>query len=96
MNFNQQEECQKIFKHYGRKRQLIQLSEELGELQSAIARELAGKPNNFTEELADVMIMTEQFNTPEAEHYVKRKLDRQVSRILAESIRQVHDEYTAD
>ena len=85
MNNEQSEKCEQIFNHYGREKQLIQLQEELAELQSAVARELAGKENNMDEEMADVLIMLEQFKNPSVETFINDKLNRQISRIFAES-----------
>ncbi len=87
MNQTQIEKCEKIFNHYGREKQLIQLQEELGELQAAVAREIAGKGNNMNEELADVAIMVEQFINLEPDNSVMidYKLNRQINRIFGES-----------
>lgn len=87
MNQTQIEKCEKIFKHYGRERQLVQLMEELGELQAAVAREIAGKGNNMNEELADVAIMVEQFINldPDNSVMIDYKLNRQINRIFGES-----------
>ncbi len=87
MNQTQIEKCEKIFKHYGRERQLVQLMEELGELQAAVAREIAGKGNNMNEELADVAIMVEQFinSDPDNSVMIDYKLNRQINRIFGES-----------
>ncbi len=86
MNQTQIEKCEKIFNHYGRERQLVQLMEELGELQAAVAREIAGKGNNMNEELADVAIMVEQFinSDPDNSVMIDYKLNRQLSRIFGE------------
>lgn len=87
MNQTQIEKCEKIFNHYGRERQLVQLMEELGELQAAVAREIAGKGNNMNEELADVAIMVEQFinSDPDNSVMIDYKLNRQINRIFGES-----------
>lgn len=87
MNQTQIDKCEKIFNHYGRERQLVQLMEELGELQAAVAREIAGKGNNMNEELADVAIMVEQFinSDPDNSVMIDYKLNRQINRIFGES-----------
>lgn len=87
MNQTQMEKCEKIFSHYGRERQMVQLMEELGELQAAVAREIAGKGNNMNEELADVAIMVEQFinSDPDNSVMIDYKLNRQINRIFGES-----------
>ena len=90
MNQNQIDKCEKIFKHYGREKQLIQLQEELGELQAAVAREIASKVNNMDEELADSLIMLEQFylcdtkTNKNIDIIINDKLNRQLSRIFGE------------
>ena len=90
MNQTQIDKCEKIFNHYGREKQLVQLQEELGELQAAVAREIAGKGNNMNEELADVAIMVEQFIHSDSEteqdinELIQYKLNRQHRRIFAE------------
>lgn len=86
MNQTQIDKCEKIFNHYGREKQLIQLQEELGELQAAVAREIAGKGNNMNEELADVAIMVEQFinSDPDISVMIDYKLNRQINRIFGE------------
>lgn len=90
MNQTQIEKCEKIFNYYGREKQLIQLQEELGELQAAVARELAGKENNMEEEIADVLIMLEQFRTSDSDReelldsLINLKLSRQMGRIFSE------------
>lgn len=94
MNQTQRDKCEKIFKHYGEKAQLVQLQEELGELQSAISRYLNGKNNNMYEEMADVLIMINQFKTSEnivdkiIEDFINEKLNRQLSRIFGDSYSQ--------
>lgn len=91
MNQTQIEKCEKIFNHYGRERQLVQLMEELGELQAAVARELAGKENNMDEELADSLIMLEQFylcdtkTNKNIDIIINDKLNRQLERIEKEN-----------
>ena len=91
MNQTQIEKCAKIFNHYGREKQLVQLLEELGELQAAVARELAGKENNMDEELADSLIMLEQFylcdtkTNKNIDIIINDKLNRQLSRIFGDS-----------
>ena len=90
MNQTQIEKCEKIFKHYGRERQLVQLMEELGELQAAVAREIACKVNNMDEELADSLIMLEQFylcdtkTNKNIDIIINDKLNRQLYRIFGE------------
>ena len=84
MNLRQSEECKYIFRHYGERLQLVQFMEELAELQSAIARKIAGKENNMNEEMADVSIMLEQFNNRKVEQFIDQKLDRQMERIKNE------------
>lgn len=86
MNQTQIDKCEKIFNHYGREKQLIQLQEELGELQAAVAREIAGKGSNLNEELADVAIMVEQFihSDSDISIMIDYKLNRQLSRIFGE------------
>ncbi len=91
MNQTQIDKCEKIFNHYGREKQLIQLQEELGELQAAVAREIAGKENNMDEELADSLIMLEQFylcdtkTNKNIDIIINDKLNRQINRIFGES-----------
>lgn len=81
MDYQQSNKCKYIFQHYGKKLQLVQLMEELAELQSAVARKIAGKENNMNEEMADVAIMLEQFNNPKVDKIIDQKLDRQLERI---------------
>lgn len=58
-----------IIDHYGVKKQLIKLSEELGELQTEVARmilkmegvETRGSRTKLCEELADVLLLAEEF-----------------------------------
>ena len=94
MNQTQIDKCEKIFNHYGREKQLIQLQEELGELQAAVAREIAGKENNMDEELADSLIMLEQFylcdtkTNKNIDTIINDKLNRQLSRIFGEGYSQ--------
>lgn len=91
MNQTQRDKCEKIFNHYGREKQLIQLQEELGEFQAAVARELAGKENNMDEELADSLIMLKQFylcdtkTNKNIDIIINDKLNRQINRIFGES-----------
>ena len=102
MNQTQRDKCEKIFKHYGEKAQLVQLQEELGELQSAISRYLNGKNNNMYEEMADVLIMINQFKTSEnivdrtIEDFINEKLNRQLSRIFGDSYSQDKKEKNND
>ena len=76
--------CKQIFNHYGEKAQLVQFIEELAELQSALARKIAEKENNTEEEIADVLIMIEQFKTPNVDEIIQQKLQRQIERIKNE------------
>lgn len=77
-----------ILEHYGDTHQIIKTIEELGELQSALARwlnkERVSREDVITE-IADVKIMAEQmawhFGKNEVDKEVWRKIERQVERI---------------
>ena len=52
--------CQKAIYTYGAEHQQIKALEELGELQTALARSIIGGEHNVEEEIADVEIMLVQ------------------------------------
>lgn len=84
----------RIMEHYGAQHQLTKLCEECGELiQQACKCVDSGQPfsEDFVEELADVRVLTMQFETVmnaywrrEFENAVRFKLDRQLKRIESE------------
>lgn len=98
MTDEQKQKCCKILAHYGKAAQLRQLIEECAELIQAAAKYNRvtndGEKQNLIayqhlcEELADVMIMTEQIRQAVNENmvkaYVDAKLDRQLGRIADE------------
>jgi len=94
------EGCEKIFNHYGVQGQLTKLLEELGEL-SAETNDLILSGNkhkylfdmNFISEVADVMVLCNQFVNAIQEHHGKdlvqdvmiMKIERQLRRIANET-----------
>jgi NTP pyrophosphatase (non-canonical NTP hydrolase) len=100
MTDEQKQKCYKILAHYGRAAQLRQLIEKCAELIQAAAKYNRVTNNgenqnliayqHLCEELADVMIMTEQIRQSVNENMVKAymdaKLDRQLERIAKEKI----------
>lgn len=87
----------KILNHYGVYHQIMKCIEELGELQCALARHIAGderytieqRIDNIKEEVADVMFMMEQlseaFGYDEVQEIRARKLVRTLTNIETES-----------
>lgn len=98
MTDEQKRKCGKILDYYGKVAQLRQLIEECAELIQAAAKYNRvtndGEKTNLIayqhlcEELADVMIMTEQIrqsvNDNMVQAYINAKLDRQLGRIADE------------
>lgn len=98
MTDEQKRKCREILDHYGKTAQLRQLIEECAELIQAAAKYNRvtndGEKTNLIayqhlcEELADVMIMTEQIrqsvNDNMVQAYINAKLDRQLGRIADE------------
>lgn len=98
MTDEQKRKCRGILDYYGRTAQLRQLIEECAELIQAAAKYNRvtndGEKTNLIayqhlcEELADVMIMTEQIrqsvNDNMVQAYINAKLDRQLGRIADE------------
>lgn len=82
--------CRIIFDHYGIEHQKLQFIQELAELIQAITK---GDEKNFTEELADVQVMIDQFvisNPALDEKYQQIQLEkvrRQIKRIEEEYAR---------
>lgn len=95
MTEEQKAKCKQIFQHYDVHTQERQLIEECAELIQAVTKFQrkyeTGKPAleekvNFIEELADVMIMCEQFagsffRDKPLSVMIERKLDRQLQRM---------------
>ena len=84
------EKLEKICQHYGIRKQLKKLSEEVFELQEAVIDnewDVDGNTDHIAEELADVMVLWEQIRL----HYgvpiqviqgiMKEKVERQLKRI---------------
>jgi hypothetical protein len=100
MKLTPHEAAAQIITHYGVQHQLVKLCEECGELiQQACNCVDSGQPysEDFVEELADVRVLTMQFETVmntywrrEFENAVRFKLDRQLDRIATES--EVHND----
>ena len=84
----------RIMEHYGAQHQLTKLCEECGELiQQACKCVDSGQPfsEDFVEELADVRVLTMQFEgffsayqRQRYRDYIREKLDRQIERIKSE------------
>lgn len=87
------EKLEKICQHYGIRKQLKKLSEEVFELQEAVIDnewDVDGNTDHIAEELADVMVLWEQIRL----HYevpiqviqgiMKEKIERQLKRIEEE------------
>ena len=87
------EKLEKICQHYGIRKQLKKLSEEVFELQEAVIDnewDVDGNTDHIAEELADVMVLWEQIRL----HYgvpiqviqgiMKEKVERQLKRIKEE------------
>lgn len=87
------EDLGKICQHYGIRKQLKKLSEEVFELQEAVIDnewDVDGNTDHIAEELADVMVLWEQIRL----HYdvpsqvvrgiMKEKIERQLKRIKEE------------
>ena len=87
------ENLEKICQHYGIRKQLKKLSEEVFELQEAVIDnewDVDGNTDHIAEELADVMVLWEQIRL----HYevpiqviqgiMKEKIERQLKRINEE------------
>lgn len=102
MNREQSNKCKEIFQHYGLDNQLRILQEECAELIQAASKYLraqeAGKPiaqskAALLEEVADVMIMTEQvkgiFTGAALDAMIESKLNRQIDRIRSEENEQI-------
>jgi len=76
-----------IFKHYGENNQLIKLQEELIELEEEIEVLLSNSSDfgndNFLSEVADVMVMCEQFRLKynKVNSTMDFKINRQIQRI---------------
>lgn len=89
MTEEQKSKCRLIYNHYGPRKQLRQLCEECAELiQATIKYDRNGKLDDYShlcEELADVMIMSEQIKIGLSENmvtsFINEKLDRQIRRI---------------
>lgn len=79
--------CKIIFSHYGEEKQKQQLIQELSELITAITK---NNPKNIIEEMADVLVMIDQFliNRPLMEKQIESvqldKIKRQLERIKHE------------
>lgn len=87
------EDLEKICQHYGIRKQIKKLSEEVFELQEAVIDnewDVDGNTDHIAEELADVMVLWEQIRL----HYgvpiqviqgiMKEKVERQLKRIKEE------------
>lgn len=93
--------CHKIAEHYGEKHQMLKAVEEMAELTQAIMKYIdnPAKWDDLLEELADVLIMTEQIDyltqnwvTPlgyehlsDVGHRISIKLNRQLERMEREN-----------
>lgn len=79
-----------ILDYYGTEHQIIKAMEELGELQTALAKWVNGdrKKEAVITEIADVKIMADQmawcFGKQEVDEEIWRKLERQGDRIEAD------------
>ena len=92
------EKLEKICQHYGIRKQIKKLSEEVFELQEAVIEQeqelfIKDKTDHVAEELADVMVLWEQIRL----HYgipsqtiaaiTTEKINRQLKRIKGEAIK---------
>lgn len=92
MNASEKNEAVKVIaKHYGLCHQLFKASEELGEVQSEIARFLQNEDNteHLAEEIADVLIMLLEIThllgaEKTVDGYIDFKLRRQLLRMEEE------------
>lgn len=79
--------CREIFEHYGKENQKKQFIQELAELIQALTK---NDKDNFTEELADVQVMIDQFTITNPSLDAKyqeiglEKVRRQIKRIKEE------------
>ena len=103
MTEEQKSKCKDIFLHYGIASQRRQLIEECAELIQAVTKfervretgkAAAFERVNFIEELADVMIMCEQFagsffRDKPLSVMIDRKLDRQLQRMRGKKMREI-------
>ena len=84
------EDLETICQHYGIRKQLKKLSEEVFELQEAVIDnewDVDGNTDHIAEELADVMVLWEQIRlhhkvpTQVVKGIMKEKIERQLKRI---------------
>jgi MazG nucleotide pyrophosphohydrolase domain. len=72
--------CEKAIYTFGHSHQKLKIIEELGELQSAIARSLNDEKNNVEEEIADVEVVLAQarlmFDEKKIDEIKQAKLER--------------------
>ena len=72
--------CQQAVLHYGEESQKKQAIEECSELIQAICKDMRGKEHNVEEEVADVLIVTEQlkyiYDNEKIEGWRKEKIVR--------------------
>jgi NTP pyrophosphatase (non-canonical NTP hydrolase) len=77
-------QCERIFSHYGEDAQKRQLIQELSELITALTK---NDEENITEEMADVLVLLDQFviANPERDKKIQNmqlyKVERQLKRI---------------
>lgn len=94
-NMNHQRECREILAHYGNKKQEVQAVQELSELILLLVARPDQRGDDYRahliEEIADNEIMIEQVKAMhgitdcEVECEIKRKIERQMRRIEAET-----------
>lgn len=94
MKYTPHEAAAKIITHYGTAHQLVKLCEECGELIQQAAKcydKGEAYSDEFAEELADVTVLTMQFEgffsvyqRQRYRNYIKEKLDRQIRHIESE------------
>lgn len=101
MTDEQKAKCHKIADHYGEEHQMLKAVEEMAELTQAIMKYLDNPAewNALIEELADVLIMTEQLDyltqkwvaplecvqLSDVGHRISIKLNRQLERMESEN-----------
>lgn len=82
--------CLRIVNHYGVTNQELKTIEECAELISALLHKARGRAtvDEVVDEIADVMIMTQQlsfiYGQRKVDNRIKEKLDRQIERIRNE------------
>ena len=86
-----EEKLRFILNHYGLRKQMTKLFEELGEVSIEISRFMLGRGSKFNigAEIADVLVMLRQIAIAlDLEEYINKqiefKLDRQIDRINGE------------